>query len=181
MDLSSQWPDESAAFFAFWKDLRQTALVPRSEDLLDRLPVHFAPCCYLADLTEEGAVVRYQGLQLLGLWGGELTGRDLLEDRRAKYKERSLNNMRLAMRQPCGQYATFFIHTSLGETICPAYLSLPLAVSAGRPARIVGFVHSVSSHDRPDWEPQTMETGQMDWVDIGGGVPSSPPEKPDPP
>ncbi|MBY0509910.1 MAG: PAS domain-containing protein, partial [Rhodospirillaceae bacterium] len=127
------WSDDCRAFIAHWAQLRGDAILPTTETFFDHATGQFAPYLYVVELTDDVALVRFQGTVLDERWAAQLTGKDLHEGMPATLRRRSLSNMRRIVSQPCGYIARNAYATSLGRTVTADLVQLPLAARDGRP------------------------------------------------
>lgn len=169
------WSAEIEAFLQHWQSLRGAAPMPESERFLDHAPITFMPRCYIVEIKGDVAFVRFQGSAVTEFWQRDFTGRDMHADDRGKYKARSLSNLMNIIGQPCGQYARFHFSTSLGGQLLSEYLNLPLAVKPGRARRVICFVKPEIQNERVEPMTRTIQSCEQQWVDIGAGMPNTPP------
>jgi hypothetical protein len=173
--LSALWSSELGAFAAYWRSLRDGAIMPTSEIFLDRPAARFVSSSYIFELTDVGAVVRFQGTALVDRWMSDFTGRELHEGRHPSLKARSMANMRQVAEVPCGYLVRLTYGTNLGRKMVANLLQLPLAVKLGRPSRIVCLASVNEGRAGEESIARYLETHNADWVDLGAGVPDAPP------
>jgi len=167
-------PSETEAFMDFWKSIRGGEVMPTSEYFLDQIPARFAPSCYLVDVRDTGAKVRFQGSQLIEYWQNDATGQDMYEGAYAKFKTRAMSNIKHIIQRPCGMFSRFRFTTSAGD-INSEYINLPLAAQAGRPPRMVCFVLQDAVRQF-DIETRAVESAELRWIDLGAGIPAVAPQ-----
>jgi len=175
-DAWGDWAAELGAFIAHWKGLRDGAFTPASEAFLDHPAPQFAANTYIVEMTTAGAMVRYQGADLVERWMRDFTGHELHEGRLPEFKKRSLSNMSYVVDQPCGYLLRLSFSTSTGRKMSSDLVQLPLAVSPGKPRRVVCYSHL---HEGPVWQETVakyLETHRSTWLDLGAGVPGEPPQ-----
>lgn len=171
-----QWSREAQAFLDFWQALRTPgALMPTSEIFLDRVDARFMPSGYIVEVSEAGAIVRYQGTRLVGAWQRDFTGTEMHDGAGTQYKARSVGNMLRAVEQPCGHFGRYHFGQVGGGTAVAEYTSLPLAVQPGRPPRLVCYI-APQGKEQAEGAVCSVKVTEATWVDIGAGVPTDPPQ-----
>lgn len=173
--LSADWSPEVGAFLDYWRLLRGGDRLPTSERFLGQPSPRFASNCYIVELTEQGAMVRYQGTALAERWMRDFTGLELHDRRDPVFKARSLENLSNIVKQPCGYLVRISFSTSTGRKLHSELIQLPLAVKGDRARRIVCFSHSEIGRGWQERVARYIESHRMDWIDIGAGVPVAPP------
>lgn len=173
--LSELWSMEIGAFAAHWRSMREGAAMPTSERFLDNPSARFAAFSYILELTDEGAIVRYQGTELVARWMRDFTGKELHDGRHPAFKERSLSNMRQVAEVPCGYLVRLTFGTSTGRQMRSDLLQLPLGVKPGRPPRIVCLASWEEIREVEETVAKYLETHDTEWLDLGAGVPDAPP------
>lgn len=174
-EIDSGWSSDIREFFAAWCALRGDSAMPASEDFFDRADPGLLSTTYVCDMTDEGAVMRFQSIELVQRWGVDVTGAEIHRDVSATFKERSLHNMRRVVNHPCGCLIKLSFSTSKGRLLHSEVVQLPLAVQPGRWPRVLG--HALHDVGR-EWEEASAgyrETRKVVWLDIGAGVPPEPP------
>ena len=171
---SDYWAPEVGAFAAHWRSMCDGALMPTSEHFLDHPSPAFAPCSYIVELTAAGAIVRYQGSELIRRWMRDFTGQELHDGRAPTFKTRSLANMRQLVSQPCGYLVRLSYSTSTGRKMASDLVQLPLAAKEGRAPRLVCFAHTDIERVWQETVAKYVETHRGEWLDIGAGIPTTP-------
>jgi hypothetical protein len=169
------WAPDVLEFFEHWCSLRDVGHAPTSESFLDSPSPTFMSTCYICELTDEGAMVRFHGTELVERWDVDLTGDDIHRARRGPITERSLSNMRHVVEHPCGCLVRISYSTSKARLLHSELIQLPLAVQEGRAPRFACYVQKDVGQDWEETAVRYMETHGMFWVDIGAGVPTEPP------
>lgn len=172
------WSPDIQAFFDAWNTLRGARMMPTSEEFFDAAPARYMPNCYVVEITDDQAVVRFQGSFLLVYWQDDYTGREMHEGDRSKYKAHSLANMQTIVRHPCGQHLSFSFDTSLGIQAIAEHINLPLAVQPGRPPRMICLIWPTEPRaplERVERVVRSIARNDLTWIDIGAGVPAKPP------
>ncbi|MBY0511777.1 MAG: hypothetical protein K2P94_16685 [Rhodospirillaceae bacterium] len=173
--LSEPWSIEIGAFAAHWRSMREGAIMPTSERFLDQPSARFAANSYILDLTDEGAMVRYQGAELIERWMRDFTGKELHEGRHPTFKARSIANMHQVAGVPCGYVVRLTFSTSTGRKMRSNLLQLPLGAKPGRPPRIVCLASLEEARAYDETVAKYLETHSADWVDLGAGLPDGAP------
>ena len=171
-----QWAPQIGAFVAHWKTLRAGAIMPTSAHFLDNPAAPFATNSYIAELTSEGAIVRYQGSDLVERWMRDFTGVELHQGRNPVFKAHSLSNMTCVANQPCGYLLQLSFSTSTGRKMGADLVQLPLSVKPGKPRRIVCFTQPNLEREWQETIAKYLETHRGEWIDLGAGVPDAPPQ-----
>lgn len=179
-------PDLSAevqGFLDHWLALRTPgALMPTFERFLDAAPAGYMPHCYIVEVTDDRAVVRFQGTFLAMYWQKDYTGLDVHDGNREKFKAKSLANIQAMVRHPCGQHVHLHFSTSLGKEAHAEHIHLPLAVQPGRAPRIISLIWATEPPDGLDLVPRgerivrSITLNNVAWLDIGAGTPAAPPQ-----
>jgi hypothetical protein len=170
--LSPDWSAECHAFLEHWCAVRGDGLVPRSEKFLDCAPPQFMPNTYIVEIGSEGAIVRFQGTDLVQAWGKDFTNEELHSRRNEGLKERSLHNMRqVVAHKPCGYVVRITFSSSMGRRMHTEIMVLPLAVQPGRLPRLVCYSLKDPKREVEETLNFYLETHRADWIDIGAGVP----------
>ncbi len=173
--LSELWSVEIGAFAAHWRSMREGDIMPTFERFLDNPSGRFASSSYIFELTDDGAMVRYQGTELVERWMRDFTGKELHEGRHPFLKAQSLANMRQVADVPCGYLVRLTFSTSIGRRMRSNLLQLPLGVKPGRPPRIVCLASVEEARAGEEIIAKYLETHNADWLDLGAGVPDAPP------
>jgi hypothetical protein len=173
--LSELWSMEIGAFSAHWRSMREGVIMPTFEHFLDKPSGRFASSSYILELTDEGALVRYQGTALVERWMRDFTGKEIHEGRHPSFKARSMANMRHVAEVPCGYLVSLTYGTSTGRQMRTNLLQLPLGVKPGRPPRIVCLASMEEGRAGEETIAKYLETHNSDWLDLGAGVPDAPP------
>lgn len=171
---SDYWAPEVCAFAAHWRAMREGALMPTSEHFLDHPSAAFAACTYIIEMTVAGAIVRYQGSELIRRWMRDFTGQELHDGRAPNFKTRSLANMCQLVAHPCGYLVRLSYSTSTGRKMASDLIQLPLAAKAGRAPRLVCFAHTDIERVWQETVAKYVETHRGEWLDIGSGIPAAP-------
>lgn len=172
------WSPDIRAFFDSSQAVRGNQMMPTSEAFLDAAPARYMPNCYMVEITDDQAVVRFQGSFLMVYWQSYYTGLEMHGGNRSKYKAHSLGNMQTIVRHPCGQHLLFHFDTSLGIQAVAEHINLPLAVKPGRPPRMICLIWPTESHkplERLERVVRSIARDETAWIDIGAGVPAKPP------
>lgn len=173
--LGSSWSSDIRSFFNHWAELRGDALIPASEKFLDSPSPTYMSTSYICDMTDEGAIVRFHGTELAERWGRDFTDHEIHEGRKPEFKERSLINMRQVVRRPCGYVVRLAFSTSSGRMLQSELIQLPLSVKPGRPPRLVCYAIKDAGYRSDEFIQLYIKTHEVDWIDLGAGVPDLPP------
>lgn len=173
--LKQSWSPDVLAFYDHWRSLRGEDLMPTSETYLDKSSPDFMGTSYICDLTTEGAIVRFHGVELIERWGADYTGQDLNQGRREPIVERAVSNMTKVVSQPCGWLIKLSFSTSKSRLLHSELIQLPLKVQEGRPPRLISYSQKDVGAEWEETAVRYMETHGMHWVDVGAGVPADPP------
>jgi len=169
---------ECQAFLAHWSALRKDGLMPTSEDFLDHSRPELAPSTIMVELINGDLLIRLEGSEVALRWGREATGRPIYADRPQSFRAKIIDNVTRQLAHPCGCRMLNEYTTSAGRTVRSEAVLLPLAVKAGRPPRMV--LQSRELDRRHEMESMTTRhnTVEIEWIDIGAGVPDAPPLRP---
>jgi hypothetical protein len=173
--ISPAWSAECYAFVEFWKSLRGDALMPTTEDFLDRMSPRFVRASYLVDVLADRTVIRFQGTELNERWGLDATGQDLSMGRSKTMQARMVALLEVLAAQPCAYVCRSAYVTSRARPIETAIVCLPLAVKPGRAPRTVSFTTEVVALDDGEVAWNRFDMLEHGWLDIGAGVPDEPP------
>lgn len=174
--LTGDWAPELTAFIAHWKGLRGDMLIPTSQRFLETPDPRFAASTYIVEMTSVGAIVRYQGGDLVERWMRNFTGQELHDGRLPDFKARSLANMSHIVHQPCGYLLRLSFSTSSGRLMGSDLVQLPLAVEPGKPRRLVCFSRLNQGRIWQETVAKYVKTHRSEWFDIGAGVPDEAPQ-----
>ncbi len=173
---AADWPEQMHAFYAHWRALRATALMPRSETFLDAMPAAFVGALYISDITPGVTIVRFQGAALEKRWGVNYTGREMSAGQPAPLRA-SLHRVDSAVaNHPCGYFARTRYVTTDQRPVDVCIMRLPLAVQPGRSPRTVNFTVQDEVLGDKEFASGTLQTLRNAWIDLGAGVPEGAPE-----
>ncbi len=168
--------DRLEAFFAHWRSIPRAGLVPSLRDYLDVPRPDIQPWTIILDIEAHGLPVRLFGTALTELMGLDGTGHDytlaVRESRRAQVLARDT----LCTTHPCGLRLGMQAVTQKGRAFINTVLVLPVmrgpnSFSIIRVSDVGAFVDELD----PVHPLSISHYTQAEWVDIGAGVPPSPP------
>jgi len=170
------WSKDICEFFDHWRELRGDALVPDSSRFLDTPSFRFMNTVYICDVVPgQGAIVRFHGTELVERWGADFTGKELHAYINPEAKKSSLSNMENAVRQPCGYLVGVSFVASSGRALQTQMILLPLAAKDDHAPRVVGYPMQNVGLKLQEAVNSIAETHNLIWLDIGAGVPDTPP------
>ncbi len=169
--LRGQWSESCCGFIDYWASLRRGALVPTFEQFSETMSARFTPSVYIVELTDEAAIVRFQGTELVERWAGDLTGHDIHTGFPHYFRSRSLWNMRNVATFPCGLFGRAAYLTSRGRNVTSDHIQLPLAAAEGSAPRLVHYSDKVTDDAVGETIAQYAKIHKHEWFDIGAGVP----------
>lgn len=175
--LKTDWPGACSDFYDHWKALRGAAIMPSTERFLDAMPAQFVGGLYIADVTAQSAVVRFQGSALEKRWGADLTGQEMAAHRPRSLRVQLHEVMNTVASHPCGYFSWSRYVTSLQRLVDVHIIRLPLSIQAGRPNRTVNFTVQAYVLGPEEFAAENFESMHNTWVDIGAGLPATPPKR----
>ena len=129
----------------------------------------------LFDWYPDDIICRLLGTKIVERWAEDLTGKSWFAANPHLKASGILANFKMMGDHPCGGHALGSFVSSIGRHLSIETISLPLAVSAGRPPRIIAgsFVVETLGNDERSrgWVPPR----QLEWLDLGFGLPDHPP------
>lgn len=152
--------------------------MPHSNDFLDRAPSELIPFAFIHDVEPAGLLVRFMGTGLVQRWRHDWTGLYFGEHLDVDARERLRATMAHIASTPCGMRQMGRFETSAGRAMSFEALSLPLAVDPGRVPRVTIFSQILNSMERDEHSRRFSAAGEKDWLDLGWGVPDTPPPPP---
>lgn len=167
-----------AQFADHWRSLCRDGRIPTSEDYLDRLEPRVAPYLMMFDCLDDDIRVRFQGTSIVQRRGLEQTGRSWFEFNKELNARRVVEDVRLAVRQPCGIWTWASFVTDANRGLDVEALSLPVRTKPGRPARMINISADLNPLQFDDRAKGWQGPVRIDWLDLGFGVPHSPPQPP---
>jgi hypothetical protein len=168
----------SAELLAYWHRQQQRGAVPTSEDFFDRVPPRLAPFLILFERQDDALTVRYQGTQLVERWHEDLTGKNWLGFNPHLNAKNLLANFMTMSQHPCGGCAQSSFVTTIGRELSIETFSLPLAVRAGRAARIISGSFALENMGFAEHARGWMAPRALQWVNLGFGEPAFAPKSP---
>ena len=173
------------SFVNHWKQVDPGSPVPQLSRFLDRPSVAHAPHLFMFEVDGGRLKVRLQGTGLVERWGQDFTGRVLYEMKSENFREQSIHNFHKIIGTPCGCYMLDEIQIGGGRSLMPATTSsrsrivlLPLGSRHGRPPLVVAFSQEDGTRAWDQRFVRKQVTIEAHWIDLGGGIPSTPPAIP---
>lgn len=164
------------AFYRHWQSLRDADEIPHTVDFLDRSDPVLIPQAMILEITENGTIFRFVGTSLVELWGVDQTNTVFGAGLPDKVRHALTQNCNTVVTQPCGMVEVAEFVTRSGRPFHMESLLLPLAVDLGRPPRICSFSHVLDEiEEHEDKDPRYRSKRQDRWLDVGCGVPDTPP------
>ena len=164
----------SSQFLGHWKQLRGSNPLPHSSAFLDRALPELAPITSILEVFEGDMRVRLQGTAIVERWGDDKTGFSFFELNPLMPRNAILGNIRLAMGRPCGLGSRSRLGNLSNRVTIVEIVSLPLAVDAGRPPRLVN-ISSIVEALGYDERATGLTTMAFEWIDVGHGIPGESP------
>ncbi|MDX2142852.1 MAG: PAS domain-containing protein [Rhodospirillaceae bacterium] len=168
----------SAELLAYWHRQQHGAPLPTTEDFFDHVPPRLAPLLILFEHHDGALIVRYLGTQLVERWHEDLTGKNWLGFNRHLNAKNLLANFMTITQHPCGGCAQSSFITTTGRELNIETFSLPLAVRAGRPARIISGSFALETMGFAEEARGWMAPRALQWINLGFGVPAFAPKSP---
>ena len=177
MENSIFQSDECAGFFAHWQSLRgEGHAVPLHRDFLDNPNPRYAPFVHVSEISDEGTmIIRLMGTGLVERWGKEKTGEAMGEGQPKSVREALYANTRQVILNPCGLRSEIELAASSGSEMVIEAITLPLIVESGRPGRIVAYSALMRKLKYGEYSERYKRLANVEWIDIGAGIPESPP------
>jgi hypothetical protein len=168
----------SADLLAYWHRQRHGAAMPTTEDFFDHVPPRIAPSLILFEHQAHALIVRYLGTQLVERWQKDLTGQNWLGFNPHLNAANLVANFMTIIRHPCGGCAESSFVTSTGRELRIETFSLPLAVRAGRPPRVISGSFALAAMGFDERARGWMAPRTLHWIDLGFGLPATAPKSP---
>jgi hypothetical protein len=174
-NLRRHWSEQCCNFIDYWAGLRGKSKFPTFKQYSETMSGGLTPCTYVVELVDEEAIVRFQGTELVKRWQVDHTGDDIHAGFPQNAKTQSLRNMRDVATHPCGLLWRSIYLTPKKRSVVSDCVLLPLAVEEGCLPRIVQYSAKVGNDPYADDDTEFLSALEFDWLDIGFGVPTSPP------
>jgi hypothetical protein len=164
-------------FFDHWRDLprRPGMLVPHIDDFLDAAPAALMPSVFIQEVLDDGIVVRFMGTELVERWRHDLTGKVFAGNLDAATRARLLLVAATVCRHPCGLVQLGSFALTSGRPVTFEAVLLPLAVDSDRPPRMAVYSRILGMLERNEHGSHFAAAGTRAWLDIGAGLPPTPP------
>jgi hypothetical protein len=165
------------AFLDHWHALPRRAglITPHCQDYLDHAPAALMPTTFIQEVLDDGLLVRFMGTELVTRWRRDDTGKVFGAHLSEADRAHTVSAGKTVTNHPCGMLQHGVMGTSQGRTAIFEAILLPLAVEAERPKRIVVFSTLIDPLGREEHGQKFSAAGKRCWIDIGAGVPSTPP------
>ena len=168
----------AAAFFAAWRGLSQTTLVPHYRDAFQQLPPDLLPWIAIVEEAPKGEyVIRFMGTARVEMWGRDLTGTNALAIMAPAIVQATRRNMEVILTHPCGLHHVSHYATPSGREAYMENITVPAGNDPGAPRRLLNFVAEVSTITYGEPAGEVRSVSARTWLDIGGGIPQKPPAK----
>ena len=168
--------EKCRGFFEHWASLRDEGQhVPSNSVFLDKAHPDYAPHLHIAEMHDGYMVFRLIGTKVVERWGRDKTG-EVVGDGQPPDMQRVLyDNGVLSISTPCGFRMEMMFAASNGSEISIEALVLPLATEVGKPGRLVSLSEVVERLKYGDQSERYLNIANVDWVEIGAGVPEQDP------
>ena len=168
----------AAAFFAAWRGLFPTTLVPHYREVFQLLPTELLPrVTILEEASKDDYVIRFMGTARAELWGKDLTGQSALTMMSSALVQAARRNMERMLSHPCGMYHVSHYVTPSGREITVENVTTPVGNDPGLPRRLINFVEEFSTLGYSEPAGDVRANAEQAWLDIGSGIPKKPPAK----
>ncbi len=171
-------------FVDHWKQAEPGSRIPQLSRFLDRPSIAHAPHLFIFEVENGRLKVRLQGTGLVERWGRDFTGSVLYETKSERFREQSIDNFHKIINTPCGCYMVDHIQIAGGRMITRAttgsrsrIVLLPLGSSKGPPL-VVAYSQEDGARAWDESFVSKQTTIEAHWIDLGAGVPCTPPSKP---
>jgi len=159
----------------YWQGLCRADAIPDSAEFIDRVPSRFVPHLMLFDCLADDVLVRFHGSALIARRGADQTGQSWMANNPTLSREATLVNVWTLVRQRCGLLTLAHFVTSTRRHLRVEAFSLPLAVAAGRPPRVVNISLALDTMGYDERAMGWHGPVAAAWVDAGFGVPRDAP------
>lgn len=170
-NLNRPGPGACSEFFDHWDRVRDGRPVPTIIRFCEALTGPLAAACSIAELQDNAAIVRFQGVELIDRWGQDLTGRDLYDTFPYYARTRALANIACVIARPCGYFGSNRVEVPGKGNVASHFVQLPLLSEDGATAYVAHFSRVMP--EAPDAHPngRYYQTNNTGWIDLGAGVP----------
>lgn len=181
MDNSIFQSEECGGFFAHWQSLRvEGHIVPFHKDFLDNPNPQYAPFVHISEISAEGTmIIRLMGTGLVERWGKDKTGEAMGEGQPTSIRKALYANTRQVILNPCGLRSEIELAASTGSEMLIEAVTLPLIVEPGKPGRLVAYSALMRKLKHGEHSERYKRLANVEWIDIGAGIPQAPPSKVD--
>lgn len=168
----------AAAFFAAWRGLSQTTLVPHYREAFQQLPTELLPrVTILEEAFKDDYIIRFMGTARAEMWGTDLTGHSALTMMSSALAQAARHNMEKMLGHPCGMCHVSHYVTPSGREVSVENITIPVGNDPGLPRRLINFVEEISTLGYSEPAGEVRGNAERVWLDIGAGLPKRPPAK----
>ena len=168
--------EKCRGFFEHWASLRDEGQhAPLQSVFLDKSHPEYAPHLHIADVYDGYLVFRLIGTKVVERWGRDKTGEVVGEGQPPGMQRALYENGILSVSTPCGFRMEMMFAASNGSEISVEALVLPLETQDGKPDRLVSLSEVVEKLKYGDQSERYLNMSNVNWVDIGAGVPEQAP------
>jgi hypothetical protein len=169
--------DLCGSFVAHWQSLRVGGALPRLQDFLSAPHPVLQPNVAIKDIIPPRVLrIRLFGTGLADVAGVDVTGRNVIDIAATETMAEQLWTLQdAAARHPVGLASTKLCATVSGRNIAVEDVELPLTPFPGGPPCLVCYVAQIETADYQHRTFKLLSYTTARWIDIGWGVPSSPP------
>lgn len=122
-------------------------------------------------------IVKLMGTGLVERWGKDKTGETMGEGQPDSIREALYANTRQVILHPCGLRSEIELAANSGSEMVIEAVTLPLSVEAGKPGRLVAYSALMQTLKHGEHSERYKRLGNVEWIDIGAGIPRDPPSQ----